>query len=127
MPTSNSKVMVVDDEPDILIMLDTALQKWDIQSETFSNPLKALESFETAPQDYSMILTDIKMPQMNGLELAIRELKIKPNVRLMFMTAFEITANELTTHVPGVMHEQILRKPFDMKRMHDSITKLLAE
>ena len=114
--------MIVDDEPDILFILGTALQKWNIPHETFSNPLKALESFETAPQNYSMVLTDIRMPGMNGLELAIKILKIRPNIPLMLMTAFEIPPNEL-----GIRREQVLQELFDMKRMRDSVTRMLAE
>jgi DNA-binding NtrC family response regulator len=118
--------MIVDDEPDILFILGAVLRKWNIPHEAFSDPLKALELFETAPQNYRMLLTDNRMPEMTGLELTSKILKIRNDMPVVLMTAFEVSANDLATQLPAIKREQILQKPFDMKRIHECLIKLLV-
>jgi DNA-binding NtrC family response regulator len=126
MSNNLGKVMIVDDEPDILFILGAVLRKWNIPHEAFSDPLKALESFETAPQNYRMLLTDNRMPEMTGLELTSKILKIRNDMPVVLMTAFEVSANDLATQLPAIKREQILQKPFDMKRIHECLIKLLV-
>jgi DNA-binding response OmpR family regulator len=80
--------MVVDDEPDITTMIKKALASQGFLVDTFNSSDEALRSFK--PGDYDMLITDIRMPVMNGFEL-YREIRKKDDkIRVALMTAFEI-------------------------------------
>jgi DNA-binding NtrC family response regulator len=103
--------MVVDDEPDILTVLEIFLKRWEYKVDMFSSPLQALEHFEKNASAYSVILTDIRMPGMSGLELAGKMLKIKPHLKIILMTAFDILPAELQAGLPAVTHGDLIEKP----------------
>lgn len=60
--SSDYKIMVVDDEHDILYMIVRYLKVSKFHAEGFTDPRKALESFESDPKGYSLVLTDVRMP-----------------------------------------------------------------
>ena len=112
--------MVVDDEQDILWIVQRALQKYGFIVEAYSDPLKALESFASSPLDYVLIITDVRMPGMNGFQLAERIRAIQSGTKILFMTAFlaeEINVNNRTT----VHKRDIVEKPFTVKTICDQV------
>jgi CheY-like chemotaxis protein len=107
MSAANQKIMVVDDELATLAMTSEYLKKWEYQTDIFTDPIEALMHFEKNSAHYHVVLTDIRMPDMGGLELARKMLRVKPDVKIILMTAFEITANELERGLPSVKYEQV--------------------
>lgn len=105
------RIMTVDDEPDILKIIEMSLAKWGYAVDGFTDPVEALDCFGRDPQSYSLILTDIKMPGMSGSELARRAKKIRPDVKVMIMTAFEVD-KELKKVLPSIGKDGFLQKPF---------------
>lgn len=85
------KVVLVDDSKTVLMTAELALkplvQAGHIEIQTFENPEVFLEAVNAGQQDYDLLLTDINMPQMNGLDLA-RTLKQHPQFRLKPILAF---------------------------------------
>ena len=71
---SSNRIMLVDDDTDILLTIKKILEYEGFQVETFSNPLEALSSFKS--ELYDLVLIDIKMPEMSGFEF-YRELQKK--------------------------------------------------
>jgi CheY-like chemotaxis protein len=85
MGSSRKRILVIDDEPDITFTLVAILEKGGYEVSSFSNPLKALQSFR--PRYYDLLIIDIKMPEMNGFEL-YRKLKEKDSfAKVCFLTA----------------------------------------
>jgi DNA-binding NtrC family response regulator len=121
----NKKIIVVDDEPDILTVLEVYLKKWGFQVDTFASPIPALEHFKKNTSLYSIVLTDIRMPGMSGLELAARMLEIKPSIRIILMTAFDIQPAELAKGLPTITHQDLIEKPFHLTRICAEIRKRL--
>ncbi|TLY01201.1 MAG: response regulator, partial [Thaumarchaeota archaeon] len=68
--SDNRKIMVVDDEYDIVHVVRRHLEKWGFSVDTFTNPLFALQMFKDNPDRYSVALLDIRMPELNGIALA---------------------------------------------------------
>jgi CheY-like chemotaxis protein len=122
---TGQRIMVVDDEQATLEMTSEYLKKWKYQTDTFSDPIEALMHFEKNSSHYPVVLTDIRMPDMGGLELARKMLRVKPDVKIILMTAFEITANELEKGLPSVRYEQVLQEPFPLKVLHDRVQEVL--
>jgi DNA-binding response OmpR family regulator len=79
--------------------------------DSFNDPLMALSSFKKGL--YSMALIDVKMPKMNGFELFREIRKIDNNVKVSFMSAFDIPMDDLKAVVPSSIEKppQILKKP----------------
>jgi DNA-binding NtrC family response regulator len=89
---TQKRIMLVDDEEDILFVCSAALSKFKVDS--FSNPEQALEFFRHNSNDYDLVLTDVRMPNLSGFELAKGIRDIRPDITILFMSAFEITAIE---------------------------------
>lgn len=123
--SDHHKIMVVDDEPDLLTMVTLYLKAWCFEVEGFSDPLEALEYFKNNSARVSLVITDIRMPSMTGLELAANILKIKPDAKLMLMTAFDVTSLELNANVPIAKRQDILKKPFRLAEICNGVKKQL--
>lgn len=115
--------MVVDDEHDILQVLRSGLGRYGHKVMTFSDPALALREFELNHFDYSLVLTDIRMPSMSGIELALKVRMIDPEVRLMIMSAFELSAYELAHDLPYVRAEDLLKKPVSLSTVCKAIDR----
>jgi len=103
------KIAIVDDETEILNLLQRFLNKNEQYSvTTYSNPVTAIASIDSS---YDIILMDIMMPQMNGLD-ALDKIKEKnPDQNVIMMTAFSTLDKVLKSHKSGATH--YLMKPFD--------------
>lgn len=78
-------ILVVDDEPDIVITLRTVLERNNFTVDAYTEPQQAIKSFK--PDAYNLLILDIKMPQMNGFELYKELRKIDEKIRVCFLTA----------------------------------------
>ena len=114
-------IMVVDDEHDILQILRAGLTRYGHKVMIFSDPSLALKEFELNHSDYSLILTDLRMPIMSGIELGLKVRQIDPHVRLLIMTAFELSAYELSHDLPYVKTEDLLKKPISLSSVCKAI------
>jgi CheY-like chemotaxis protein len=104
-------VMIVDDESDILMSFATTLEQHNIESETFTNSYDALLCFtEAATTYYGLIILDIKMPGLNGLQLYKLMRAQKKDIEFLFVSALDY-ATELMQMVPGINGKNILTKP----------------
>jgi DNA-binding NtrC family response regulator len=103
------KIAVVDDENDILNMIQKFLNRSDkFTVSVYSNPVTAVSSIDTT---YDLVLLDIMMPQMNGLDALEEIMKKNPNQKVIMMTAFSTLDKVLKSHKEGATH--YLMKPFD--------------
>lgn len=103
------RILVVDDEPDITTSIKTGLEKKGFEVHAYNEPLKALSDFK--PDQYDLLLIDIRMPKMNGFEL-YREIKKKSSdVKICFFTAFEVYYEEFRKMFPNLEVKCFIRKP----------------
>ena len=118
--------MVVDDEYDIVHIVRRYLERWGFSVDTYTNPAYALQIFRGNPERYSVILTDIMMPEMSGVTLATQMRKIKPDVKIVIMTAYEIEPDDLAMHLPTITHDDILKKPFNLIQICEAVKRHLS-
>ena len=119
------RVMVVDDEFDIVFIIRKYLERWGFDVDTFTNPLYAYEVFKANPERYALVLTDIRMPEMTGIRLAKLIQEIKPSMKVVIMTAYEVRPEELSEHLPTIAHQDILQKPFKLLQICTAVKKQL--
>ena len=121
------RIMVVDDERDILSIIKRGLEsKNRFQVETFIEAESALESLKKKPNDYyDLVLTDIRMPKINGFELYRRIKENNPHMKIVFITAFEINKEEFTKVIPSVDVLDFISKPVSMSTLINKLTSIL--
>lgn len=103
------KIAIIDDETSILDILQRFLSRKKLfEIDIFENPLVALESLKK--QNYDLILCDIMMPQLNGIDLVKEIKKIKPEQKIIMITAFSTEDKMIECNALGV--NDYLTKPF---------------
>lgn len=122
---SDRKIMVVDDDYDIVHVVRRHLEKWGFSVDTFTNPLHAFEMFKDSPDRYSVALLDIRMPEINGVVLAEMMLKVKPAMQIIIMTAFELYAADLKASLPTIKAGDVLIKPLKVDQVCNAVKKHL--
>ena len=84
----NKKILLIDDEPDILYPIKRLLEINGFVVDSYTDPILALSNFK--PRVYDLLIIDIKMPNMNGFDLHQKIKEIDSNVRTCFLTASEL-------------------------------------
>jgi CheY-like chemotaxis protein len=111
----STSVLVVDDEEDLALALNVTLTNEGYIVKSFNDPQKALyhliEKTKTSTKPYDIIIMDVRMPIINGIQL-YQILKIlKPDSKVLFMTGLD-AIDELSSLIPHITPKDILKKPF---------------
>ncbi len=113
--TKAPRILLVDDEPDITVSFKAMLEQKGFKVDTFNNPLDAIGSFK--PGVYSLLLLDIRMPEMDGFKLYEELKKRDKEVKAVFISAFEINSEALREIYPELRIESFIRKPVELDRL----------
>jgi DNA-binding NtrC family response regulator len=124
--TTPKKVMIVDDEPDIVGALEAALEGYGYNLGCFTGPLKAIEEFKNNSQDYALVISDIKMPGMDGFEFAKNVREARNDMPIVLMTAYEIGDSEFSSMLPPTVVAELLRKPFPNAQLLGIVRKYVG-
>jgi two-component system response regulator ChvI len=118
-----NKILVVDDDPNITFTFKKILEKEGYEVDTYTDPTKAEESFQ--PAVYDVALIDIRMPKMNGFELYRRIRKQDSEVKVCFVTAYEISKEEEgSPTVNGSV--TFLKKPIGMQELIENVFNMVS-
>ena len=115
-------ILIVDDEPGARLMLQYALSKEGHKVITARDGAEALEAFQKERVD--LILTDMRMPKMDGMELVAAVKRINPSARIVLMTAF--ASEEKVEQTLALKASVCLNKPVDMPVLFQTINLLLG-
>ena len=119
------RIILVDDEQDILFTYESFLRDHDYDIMSFSDSTNALNYIKDLSNfDNLLVTVDIRMKDLNGFQLHQQIKSIDPTIKLLFVTALDIS-DELLIIVPGLSKEQILKKPVDRKLFTNTVKKLL--
>jgi two-component system cell cycle sensor histidine kinase/response regulator CckA len=122
-----SKLLIVDDDTDIVQVLKMGLLKNRFLVDAFTNPEEALQSFKSNAESYSLLLSDMRMPALSGIQLARKVKEINPNVKVVLMTAFEIRDEEYSKVFPSSRVDGFLQKPITIRDLINKILSLIGE
>jgi two-component system response regulator ChvI len=118
-------IMIVDDEQDILLTYSSMLHGEGYNIETFSNPHEALLHFIHADKSYyDLVILDIRMPNLNGLQLYHRLKVIDKDIKILFLSALE-ASEEITSMFPELKQGDIIRKPISKENFVEKLSTLL--
>lgn len=118
--TKNSIVSIVDDELDITVLFHDAIcgSIDGISVVAFNDPILALEHFTENKQEYALVISDLRMPSLNGLELLKRIKSSSPNVRTILMTAYNFEFEELyQTYLKEGIIDSSIEKPVSIQSL----------
>jgi CheY-like chemotaxis protein len=123
----NNRVLVVDDEPDLVLILKMVLEDNGFQVDSFTDPLLALENCKGKAGKYELLILDIKMPVMNGLELYKQVKKIDDKVKVCFLTAGELDYEQFRKELSPALDENCyIQKPFENEMLIRTINRILG-
>lgn len=115
-------ILVLDDEFDIVNVIKLGLNKTNnLKVYGFTDPLLALEHFKLNAAEYGLVISDIRMPKMNGYEFVREVKKIKPKVKVFLMTAFDINSQEFSKVLPDIKVNKFIKKPIFIGELTTSI------
>jgi CheY-like chemotaxis protein len=122
---ATTAIMLVDDEPDILLTYKAYLTGAGYNVDAFTDPREALMRFAHAdPSTYNLVLMDIRMPNLNGIQLYYRLKAINPNIRILFVSALD-AAQEMVSILPGIGLDDVIRKPVDIEQFLSKVKTAL--
>ena len=117
------RILLAEDDDSMRGFLENALKRAGYQVVAFANGKDALE--EITPDAFTLLLTDIVMPLMDGIELARRASEIDPQLKIMFITGF--AAVTLNNGVETPKDARVLSKPFHLKDLVREVDSLLQK
>jgi DNA-binding NtrC family response regulator len=122
-----ARLLIVDDDPDIVQVLKRGLQKNSFLVNAFTDSEEALQSFKCDAESYYVVVSDMRMPALSGIQLARKVKEINPNVKVVLMTAFEIRDNEFSKVFPSTSVDGFVQKPIGIKELTNKILSIIGE
>jgi len=117
-------VAIVDDEIDIVNLFRDALSRIKgLSIFTFTDPLTAFEHIRMNKSKYAVVITDLRMPGLNGMDLVYKIKKENPLVRTLLMTAFEVNDKVFEEYVKKKIINGFLQKPLKLSDLESEVHK----
>jgi len=118
------RILLVDDEPDIANSVKKGLEMNGYSVDVFNDLLKALAEFK--PRAYGLVISDIKMPNMNGFEMVNELQKMDTGVQVIFLTGFVDMYEEVSKLFGKLQVREVLKKPIGIKELLSKINAVQA-
>ena len=117
-----SRILLAEDDDSMRGFLERSLTKVGYDVIAMANGADALQRLQEEP--FTLLLTDIVMPKMDGIELARRASELDPDLKIMFITGFAAVILNSDTAAPK--DARVLSKPFHLKDLVREVDRLLA-
>jgi two-component system, cell cycle response regulator CpdR len=117
-----ARILLAEDDNDLRRFLVKALEKAGHKVTSFGEGASAFEEIKQATFD--LLLTDIVMPEMDGIELARRASELDPALKIMFITGFAAVALNPDSNAPK--EAKVLSKPFHLRDLVDEVNRMIA-
>ncbi len=124
-PTGNESILVVDDEKHVVFICKEMLERLGYKVENRTNSLKALELFRKHPDQFDLVLTDMTMPKMTGVNLAQEIMSIRSDIPIILATGFSERITEESAKQMGL--KALLMKPFSFGRLANTVREVLDQ
>ena len=122
LPQGSGRVLLVDDEPSITRLGSVLLERLGYEVSVCTSSVGAAAWFSQSPERYDLVIVDLAMPKMNGLELA-RSVLAERSVPILLATGYAESVSESEIEEAGV--SAVIRKPFDMHELAQTVHDVL--
>lgn len=122
-PQSNYKILLVDDEPVITMVMEQYLAEQGHQVSTFNTPNNVLENFNSMEFDFDLVLLDVIMPEMSGFDLLEELILLKPDIKVIFLSGYYNTNNVSEGAKKNIL--DFIEKPVNLTELNDKIQRLM--
>ncbi len=119
------RVLFVDDEPDLVALHERSLARGGHTVSGHTDPRAALARFRADPEGFDVVVTDLSMPGMSGLELAREILALRPGIPVLIATGYIPPEERAEAEAIGV--RAILPKPSPIARLREVLAEVLAD
>ncbi len=119
-----ARILLAEDDSSMRQFLNHALVRAGHDVVAVEDGTKAMQSLE-AGDVFHLLLADIVMPGMDGIELSKKAAKIAPGMKVMFITGFAGVA--MGQNIPQSLHARVLSKPFHLSQLVDQVNQILAD
>jgi DNA-binding response OmpR family regulator len=125
MRNKKKRVLIVDDEPDVTLVLKQVLDENGFEADSYDEPRLALNNFKA--NMYDLLLLDIKMPDINGLDLYQEMRKIDEKVKVCFLTASEMFYEKFRKEEPYSKFDKelFIAKPIENEELLEHLNKVI--
>jgi PAS domain S-box-containing protein len=123
LPKGKERIMMVDDEPDIVTAAEIFLTQLGYEVAPFTNSLEALKSFEASPDKFDLVITDLTMPGLTGVELAKEILPLRPQIPIIICTGYGESITLEKAKALGI--RELILKPIIPSDLAESIRLIL--
>ena len=125
--SSLHSVMVVDDEPDLANLYIEFLQRSGFNSTCFIDPLLALEHYNQNPSRYSIVITDLCMPSLDGIRFARKIREFDTKIKILLITAFYFNDMLDTEEYREAKLNGLIQKPTRLSELRQRVMDLLPK
>ncbi len=123
LPTGNERILMVDDEQILAEMGQSMLERMGYEVMILTSPLEALALLRSDPQRFDLVITDLTMPKMTGVELAAEIALLRPGMPVVLCTGFGHKLTEEDVLQAGV--QEVIKKPISKKDIAETVRKVL--
>ena len=120
---AGERLLLVDDEPLIARVVSEQLRRLGYEVTSVNDPEEALEVIAEEPEDFDLLLTDLQMPRMNGVELAARVARLRPQLPVVLSTGNRWSISAATARAAGI--REIVDKPFQIEELAHALRRAL--
>ena len=124
--SANIRIAVVDDEKLLLQVFSSLMRQHNYHADFFSSPIKALEAILGNPTRYQLVISDIRMPELDGITFAKKIRLVLPDMPIMFMTGD--MSGQVRQAALSLGNVTFLEKPFPLEAtLREAIPKFLGQ
>jgi two-component system response regulator HydG len=117
-------ILIIDDEIDIINSVKRWLEADGFIVHGIADPLQALEYFQNNSYDIDVVLSDIRMRKIDGRDLVKRIKTIRPETKIIFMTALETDRLELSETLPSIKIDGFMTKPGSLQKLANDLNRI---
>jgi CheY-like chemotaxis protein len=123
LPGGDERVLVVDDEPDLVEVVSRLLASLGYQVRGFGQSAEALRAFQERPDDFDLVLSDLTMPGLTGLELAQAVRQVRPATPVVICTGFSDSLIQEQARAAAV--REVILKPLQRRELALAVRRAL--
>jgi DNA-binding NtrC family response regulator len=119
-------ILILDDEFDLVTILKQGLERRGFRVFSFTDPFLALEHFKINALDYDLVISDLRMPGMNGFEFLTKVREIRTDAKIFLMTAFEVNDMKSSLVISSLKINEFIVKPFSIQSLNVIVDKYVS-